>query len=335
MNPASQPLPVFQQRDTSVAPLAPEIVRQAATYLVQLQSFPDDSATLDACRRWREAHPQHETAWSQVCALIALPGASEGMHGPSARSAIEHLASRRHRRKFLTLGLTVVGAGAVSWSFDRASPMRAILADYRSATGERRQIVLDDGTSLMLNTNTVIDVKEVGGQRRIVLWSGEIMVTSSKQPERRALRVDTRYGTVTPIGTRFSVRDTGDGHAHVALFEGQLNVQSRDGSAIILDPGMSVNLGQSTISDPEALGLSAGLWTRGVLLAERMPLGEFLAELARYRRGIVRCDPSIAHRPISGTFPLDRSDEALSLVGRVMGLKITYITRYWLMVSPA
>ena len=39
-------------------------------------------------------------------------------------------------------------------------------------------------------------------------------------------------------------------------------------------------------------------------MADRMPLAEVLAELARYRRGLLRCDPQLARLAVSGAYPL-------------------------------
>lgn len=41
-----------------------------------------------------------------------------------------------------------------------------------------------------------------------------------------------------------------------------------------------------------------------MLMADRMPLAEVLAELARYRRGLLRCDPQLARLAVSGAYPL-------------------------------
>ena len=332
MSAASDDLSRFRG-DAAAQPVAADIVRQAATHFVQMQSHPDDASVAEACNRWRAAHPQHETAWRQVCALIALPGAEQGISGPAARSAIEHVARQRGRRRFLALGLTAGAAGTLAWTTQDVSTWRVAFADYRSATGERRQVLLDDGAVLLLNTGTAVNVQDDGNLRRVILLSGEVMVTSSTQPTRRPLRVDTRYGTVTPIGTRFSVRDTGDGYARVALFEGQLRLQPRHGDPVVLDAGMGADIREDGVTAKATLDLSAASWTQGVLMAERMPLAQCLAELARYRRGIVRCDRDIALLPISGNFPLDRSDQALALIARVLDLQLVYRTRYWVTLT--
>jgi len=332
MNASGDDRPLFQ-RDPTAAPLPPAVVQQAATHLVQLQSSPGDPGVADACTRWRAAHPHHEAAWQRVCGLLAMPGAADGLQGAAARSAIEHVARQRGRRRFLALGLTAGGVGALAWSLEGANPLRATFADYRTGTGERREVVLDDGALLLMNTGTALDVRDEDGMRRVVLLAGEVMVTSSAQAGRRPLRVDTRYGTVSPVGTRFSVRDTGEGHAGVTLFEGLVRLQPRAGQPLLLEAGQRAELHENSVSTPAGLDLSAESWTRGVLMAERMPLAQCLAELARYRRGVVRCDPDVAQLPISGTFPLDRTDQALSLIGRVLDLRITYRTRYWVTVS--
>ena len=61
---------------------------------------------------------------------------------------------------------------------------------------------------------------------------------------------------------------------------------------------------QRSHAAPVALETGATAWTRGMLLADGMRLGAFVAELARYRSGPVRVEPDIAALPVSGVFPV-------------------------------
>ena len=56
-------------------------------------------------------------------------------------------------------------------------------------------------------------------------------------------------------------------------------------------------------------------------------------ELARYRRGRLACDASVARRPVTGTYRLDDIDAVLESLCASHGLQVTYFTRYWATVS--
>jgi transmembrane sensor len=68
------------------------------------------------------------------------------------------------------------------------------------------------------------------------------------------------------------------------------------------------------------------------LIAENMPVGEFVAELARYRPGLLRCDPAVADLRVTGVFSLRGTDRALTNLTLALPLAAVYRTRYWVTV---
>jgi transmembrane sensor len=72
-----------------------------------------------------------------------------------------------------------------------------------------------------------------------------------------------------------------------------------------------------------------------MLVANRMRLDRFVAELGRYRTGIVRCDADVAHREVTGAFRIDDTDKALEVLAGVLDLRLRYRTRYWVSVGRA
>jgi transmembrane sensor len=74
-------------------------------------------------------------------------------------------------------------------------------------------------------------------------------------------------------------------------------------------------------------------WTQGQLIVEEMPLAEFLAELGRYRKGWLRCQPEVARLLISGAFQLDRTEQILAALPATLPVQVEYRTRYWVTVS--
>ncbi|MGH8485657.1 MAG: iron dicitrate transport regulator FecR, partial [Pseudomonas sp.] len=65
------------------------------------------------------------------------------------------------------------------------------------------------------------------------------------------------------------------------------------------------------------------------------PLADVLADLSRYRSGVLRCDPRIAGLKVSGAFPIDDTDRALAALESGLSLRITRYSRYWVNVSAA
>ncbi len=66
-----------------------------------------------------------------------------------------------------------------------------------------------------------------------------------------------------------------------------------------------------------------------------MRLADFLKELARYRAGLLRCDPAVADLRISGGFQVDDADAVLLAVSRSLPVRVVSRSRYWVSVAPA
>jgi transmembrane sensor len=71
-----------------------------------------------------------------------------------------------------------------------------------------------------------------------------------------------------------------------------------------------------------------------MLVAQGQPLQEFLAELSRYRRGHLACDPRLANVPVSGTFPLANTERIIFAVADTLQLDVRQFTRYWVTLQP-
>ena len=58
-----------------------------------------------------------------------------------------------------------------------------------------------------------------------------------------------------------------------------------------------------------------------------MPLGEVLEQVARYRYGVLRCDPSLAAMSVDGTFQLNDTDKILLLLQHSLPIRLLGRTR--------
>ena len=102
-----------------------------------------------------------------------------------------------------------------------------------------------------------------------------------------------------------------------------------------LEAGEGVRFSLHAIGEVERVSEQRqAAWTEGVLHAEHMPLSELLAELGRYRRGHLSCDPALADLPVSGTFTLDDTDRILAALASELPLEVNHVTRYWVVLRP-
>ncbi|PLK49659.1 FecR domain-containing protein [Uliginosibacterium sp. TH139] len=317
--------------------LSPAIIAKAAEWMARLWSEDARAEDKAACGQWRAAHPDHERAWQELQIfedkLDGLP--SELAHHVLREPADQAWQKRTTLRRLF--GLAIVAGGAASLLRSTDTWQRGT-ADYATATGEIREIQLADGTSIVLATATRIDVRFDAQERRIVLHAGEILITTAPDPAsvHRPFRVHGRHGRIEALGTRFSVRQD-ENASQVAVFEGAVELRSRrrPDLAIRISAGEGSHYSATRIAPLTPVQESAAAWRNGVLLAENMRVADFVAELARYRPGLLRCDPAVAELRVSGVFSLRDTDRALQNLALALPLVPVYRTRYWVTLQAS
>jgi transmembrane sensor len=314
-------------------------VKQAIEWMVRLHSGEATPADHQACSSWRAARPAHEQAWSRLQALTtrvqSLP--SDLSHATLGDSP----ARRKYNRRFALKTLSIVcGVGSLAWGSQALLPWRSMLASYASDIGEQRQVTLADGTAVHLNTQTAFDADYSDSRRRIRLYRGELLITTAHDPASRyrPFIVETRFGDIQALGTEFRVWDQGTS-VLVAVFEGAVEIRRQQpGEAVRLDAGQQTVfsagglLSRVNIVPADTDGIA---WTEGMIVADRMRLGELVAQLDRYLPGRIRCDDAVADLWISGVFPLNQPAKVLAAVARTLPVKIDMLTSYWISLKPA
>lgn len=312
--------------------VSPEVAQQAVQWWMKLRDAPVSARQQAALQRWRAASPAHEAAWQRI---ESMGQQMAGIPLPLARAALAGPAQLRRRRSVqLLAGLVVVGG---SFALLRQAPAwRAWSADAVAGLGEQRRLALPDGGAIVLNTESAINIRYDSAQRLVQLVRGEILVQTAADAQRRPFIVQTALGAVRAIGTRFTVRER-DGVVKVEVLQGAVLLQPAQAQQALqrLQAGEE---GAFTATQAQALGPlsdAAGAWADGMLVASRMRLDDFLAELGRYRRGHLGCDPAVAHLLVSGAYPLADTDRVLAALTSSLEVQVHFLSRYWVTVRPA
>lgn len=309
------------------APIDPVIVEQASEWLMLHWGDDLDAEKRQAFVLWQQAHPEHQRAWQRLQQLQQTFGS---VPVGCARAVLRDSPDPQRRAALKMLGVLLV-AGGSGYLLQNQVAWRATFAEHRTATGEIRHMTLGDGTRLDLNSDSAVDLRFTAQERRIKLIKGEVLLTSGHDPI-RPLIVETASGDVQALGTRFSVREMDDG-TRVELYEGQLRISPRQGTPVLMDAGHSLWFNAGRTGSMHPANVNASSWSQGRLVAERQPLGRFLAELARYRPGWIRCDESVSPLLLTGVFPLDNTDSVLAALERTLPVQVQSVTRYWVTVK--
>lgn len=323
---------------TDAPQIPPDIARAAVHWLLELN--PGDTRTRRQWQAWLDADPRHLQAWQRIA---QVDGQLRGLPTPLALQtlAAPGLARRHSVRLALLLTAGAGGLLAARHSGLGAQAWQQASADLSTATGERREQRLADGTRLWLNTASAVDLHYSASERLIVLRAGEILVHSAPDPQpdpatgaARPLRVRSSQGTARAIGTRFGVRQH-DGSTHVAVLEGLVELQPRNAAApaLRLSRGQAGHFTMAAAQREPDLREGVGAWAEGMLVADDMPLADFIAELARHRPGLLRCAPDAAQLRVSGSYPLADTERVLQALTRALPVRIHSRTRWWVTVE--
>ncbi|MCS4294978.1 transmembrane sensor [Comamonas sp. BIGb0152] len=333
-------MPLGAQSMPSAIP--PAVAQAAVRWLLDLE--PGDSATARRKRQqwqqWLDADPLHAQAWQRMAQVDSQ------LRGVPTAVAVQTLASPALSRRHAVRLAVMLGAGAGGLLAVGHSPLGtqawlSATADLSTATGQQQRSVLADGTRLLLNTASAVDLRYSSSERLIVLRAGEIHIESAADPspdpatgQARPLRVRSSQGWARAIGTRFSVSQYPD-HTLVQVQEGQVELQLRQdrSQTLRLAAGEQGRIGASQLLHEAAAPASEMAWTQGMLVADDMRLGDFVAELARYRSGHLHCSPEAAALRVSGSYPLGDTDRVLAALSRALPVHTISRTRWWVTVE--
>ncbi|MGE8115533.1 FecR family protein [Pseudomonas sp. NPDC086566] len=249
-------------------------------------------------RRWCQLSPAHAEAAHEAETLWQDLGHTQAAQAFEAAPAPR---SKRHWATGIAASLVLLVAGYSSWQ-----QVPVWLADYHTGMGERQSVTLADGSRVLLNSASALNVAFSANERRVTLQAGEALFETTDDP--RPFVVETAGEAVQGSAATFSVRRDG----HVVLAKGAARLGDRN-LAIAVDASAQT------------------AWQRGKLIFNGKPLGQVLAELERYQHGrILLSDPTLSALEVSGVFDLDAPQALLRTLEQRYGLKVTYLP--WLAV---
>ncbi len=298
------------------------IAEQAAEYFARRHG-----ATLSERRErntWLGKDPRHAKAYDDMERLWDRTGTLASDPDLLALKAADAVALRRKRwfrpERLLAVAATLVvlvGAGYLaSWFMQPPDPVT-----YATALGERRTETMPDGTGIVLNTDSALEVSYSRDRRSIKLKHGEVQFDVARDAMRPFV-VSIGENTVTALGTRFQVRRESD-RTVVTLLKGSVEV-ARGEEHYVLRPNeravLSTRTGIAiTTIDPE---FATG-WLDGWLRFRGAQLAEVIAEANRYSDLKLRLgDPRLANVELSGNFHTGDNVSIADATGLILPVRV-------------
>lgn len=325
---------------SEAASIPSSVVDEAIAWSVKLNFSAPDADTRVAFERWRKAAAVHELAWSRMQSLNADFAAVPPRLALDALTATGAArGARRQQRRMVLKGLALAGGlYGSAWLVREQTPWQRVLADVSTGVGEREQMTLEDGTLLVLNTDSAVGVQMSGAQRVLTLYRGEVSIQTGADAAfavKRPFLVHTPYGKVQALGTRFVLR-LEEGGVQVNVQEHAVALRPADGGAqAIAEAGQAWRLDRASAYRLTSPTMVSDAWVQGAIVGKNMRLADVLAEFSRYRRGRISCAPEVADLRVSGTYHVHDIDQALRVLAETQPIRLRYWTRYWITVGPA
>lgn len=305
----------------NVSSLQDALEDQAIELMVQLRSGDAAASDFRAFDDWRRLSPQHESAALAAEQLWQDVGYTHSAHQHQLEKLPPSEPEKRRRWGWLAMPIAAsLCALAITLQY---MPLATAYADYSTQVGEQRQIELEDGTRILLNSATALSVDLQPERRQITLHSGEALFDVAHNPNRPFV-VISHDSETRVLGTVFSVRQQAE--TTVTVEEGRvvLRNHSQPVPAHTLLPNQQASLHKYQLSPISTVDSQQQLaWQRGKLIVDQQPLSDVVRELQRYLPGrILITDSILGAQKVSGIFNLKRPDQLLSTLQQSLDVEL-------------
>lgn len=299
-------------------------LEEAAVWFAELAADEVDPVTERAWERWLQADSRNAVAWARVEEISArftgLPA--------SGRMALARRESLGRRRALKVLGLALGGL-ALGWT--RPDDWRlAQGADLSTAVGEIRAFDLAAGVRVWLNTDSQLARGATADHWRLL--RGEALFESRGGTAPMVLEA-------TPGRVRFlagccavQARDEG---LEVAAYRGALQLLPRQARPESLTQGTRALMTATAVQPLGPVDPGRQLWRQGRLVVDDWSLAALVAELGRYRPGLLTCTATVAHLRVVGSYPLADTDRALAALADSLPVRVERRLPWWVQIVPA
>lgn len=306
----------------------------AVDWLLTLCDRGADPRTVEEWAGWMEQDPAHARAFERTRELWLLSADLDWSRVEAARTRArrKRLGRRPVRYRWLATVAACAALLVVGVALLRPDPRIATdapgtaVARYETGIGEVRDVVLEDGSSILLGAASRVEAGIGPDARRMRLLEGSAEFNVALDPARPFV-VEARYLQALALGTRFRVHQRADrsvvevagGRVRVTLAadgtSGADRVELGPGDAAMARPDAVRVVQRSAPTEPRP-------WSGSEMLYRNEPLSNLVADLNRHAAQPLRLSPEVdADTPISGRWRLDGQGERVQALLAAVGLE--------------
>jgi transmembrane sensor len=321
------------------------IEHEARKWLIRMDSGePLTEAEKHAWTEWLDRSPLHREEfsrltrfWSEANMLAKLTGGGIEPGGPIRKRTVQpSYVSRILMAASVVLASTILGW----WGLRQSGG--TVTRTYETDIGQQKTVLLSEGSSIQLNTDTRIEVVYSRNSRKIRLTRGEALFAAASDPN-RVFEVHIAESVVRAVGTAFDVYVEGQKvevivtSGLVEVLDGK-NTPETTASAADRAPEKFSNSAQLKAGEVADFYSGSGLmnlrqlaepelrrrlaWRGGYLEFSGEALSEVVAVFNRYSTVKLEIgDPKLASIAIGGRFQIGNLDAAVGLLSETFGFR--------------
>jgi transmembrane sensor len=317
-------------------PDSDDFVSMAADWHNRLEGGDASAVVRAEFDAWLAADPRHREAFDAVDQMwenLAAAGADPRIMELRRKALSATSRSTRFRRFAVAAAVFIVVGGAAwfSWhkllqsqtsnvGFPHRTAERIEGGSLRTALGERANATLSDGSIVVLNTSSQVDIHFTAQERRVRLSSGQAWFQVARNAARPFI-VEAGNQRVTALGTAFDVRiDEHEDTVQVALAEGRVSVEPihlpwvewlkpKAKPAELVAGETLIASREGPVNKQKADVARIASWREGHVVFDNDSLEAAVAEINRYSSTHIElADPALGAYRVSGVFKAGNSE---------------------------
>jgi transmembrane sensor len=304
-----------------------EVEASAAAWLRRQQYFDWSNVEQAEFDAWLAQSNNHAAAYWRLKAAWARTERLAALRTPPSSPT----GSTKNKRNWSLIGRSVAGlslllvAGVAAMILLQPGPKT-----YSTPIGGRETVALADGSSVDLNTDTILRADLSRGRRTVEVEQGEAYFRVKHDTNSPFIVIAVGH-RIVDIGTSFLVRASTN-KLEVTLVSGRARLEASDAS--IQQASKILTPGDVAVATSDSLNVSKKLpneltdklaWRRGALVFHNTSLADAADQFNRYSdTKLVVPDAQAGALTINGTFRTDGVEQFARATSDVFGLRVEH-----------
>ena len=237
-----------------------------------------------------------------------------------ASMTVPKRSTRFEMFRWVAAAIVVLTIGLGIWQYNTPSQNSSFLVMQSKSQVIKKK--LPDGTELLLNKETVLDIKTLNSQARILeLKTGEVFfsVVHNDVP----FKVITDKGIVSVTGTEFDIKNKPNEAFSVYLKKGSIQFESNN-KMVTLSPGdYLLEVGNGEFEIKHISDNRASVWFDGHLSFDNTLVSEMVKVLETTYQVKFKYDQQLAGEKLTITFDGLNAAQAAELLGKTLNSEVS------------